>query len=235
MVSGVMTESNLGLRATRRCGARYRLQVAIATAVMLGGCLGGRSSLDGRVIDVANGGAPVPGAILVLTRSRPANWATDATSCEGQQLTYADQQGRFHFDRWSPPIHSLWDIIFPSYYFRELVAYKRGMGADLLISDRYRGVIEINSQNVAPNVRLSEIREVGFHIDCNSRYSDTVKPLIDALKAEAAELATTPKEFQDAVGIFDLLPTYTRHQREPTQTIIHPPPTPGQSGVAPYH
>ena len=48
----------------------------MTTAVMLGGCLGGRGSLDGKVVDVANGGAPVPGAILVLTRSRPANWAT---------------------------------------------------------------------------------------------------------------------------------------------------------------
>ena len=46
---------DLGPRATRGCGARYRVQVAMATAVMLGGCFGGRGSLDGKVIDVANG------------------------------------------------------------------------------------------------------------------------------------------------------------------------------------
>jgi hypothetical protein len=204
-------------------------------AVMLGGCLGGRGSLEGKVIDVANGGALVPGAILVLTRSRPANWATDATSCEGQQLTYSDERGRFHFDRWSPPIHSLWDLIFPSSYFMEVLVYKRGgASTDLLINDQYRGVIKLKSQNVAPEVLLAEIREVGFHIDCNSRYSDTVKPLIDALKTEAAEVATTPKELQDAVGIF-APPTYSRHERGPTQTIIHPPPTPSQSDTTPYH
>jgi hypothetical protein len=207
----------------------------MATAVMLGGCLGGRGSLDGKVIDVANGSAPVPGAILVLTRSRPAGWATDATSCEGQQLTYSDEQGRFHFDRWSPPIHSLWDIIVPSNYFMEVLAYKRGgASTDLLINDEYRGVIQLKSQSVAPDVLLAEIREIGFHINCNSRYSDTVKPLIDALKAEAAQVVRTPKELQDAVGIFTA-PTYSRHEREPTQTIIHPPPTPNQSSAAPSH
>src|ERR1700691_1603744 len=79
MVSDASTGYNLGSRATRGCWARYRLQVAMATAVMLGGCLGGRGSLDGKVIDVANGATPVPGTILVLTRSRPAGWATDAT------------------------------------------------------------------------------------------------------------------------------------------------------------
>jgi hypothetical protein len=214
---------------------RYRLQVAMATAVILGGCLGGRGSLDGKVIDAANG-APVQGVILVLTRSRPANWPTDATSCEGQQLTYSDRQGLFHFDRWSPPIHSLWDIIFPSNYFMEVLAYKRGgASTDLLINDRYRGVIQINSQNVAPEVLLAEIRKVSFRIDCNSRYSDTVKPLIEALKAAAAEVATTPKELQDAVGIFNLLSTYSSREREPVQTIIHPPPAPSQSGATPYH
>jgi hypothetical protein len=207
----------------------------MATAVMLGGCLGGRGSLDGKVIDVANGATPVPGTILVLTRSRPAGWATDATSCEGQQLTYSDRQGRFHFGRWSPPIHSLWDIIFPSNYFMEVLAYKRGgASTDLLINDKYRGIIKLNSQNAARDVRLADIREVGFHIDCNSRYSDTVKPLIDALEAEAAEVATTPKELQDAVGIY-APSTYSRDEREATQTIIHPPPTPTQSGAAPYH
>jgi hypothetical protein len=234
-VSDASTGYNLGPGATRGCVARYRLQVAMATAVMLGGCLGGRGSLDGKVIDVANG-APVRGVALVLRRSRPANWVTDATTCEGQQLTYSDEQGRFHFDRWSPPIHSLWDIIFPSNYFMEVFAYKRGgASADLRISDKYRGVIQISSQNTTPDVLLAEIREVSFHIDCNFRYSDTVKPLIDALKAEAAEVATTPKERQDAVGIFNLLSTYSRHEREPAQTTIHPPPTPRQSGAAPNH
>jgi hypothetical protein len=236
MVFGALTECNLGPRATRGCLARYRLQIAMATTVMLGGCFGGRGSLDGKVIDVANGGAPVPGAILVLTRSRPANSVTDATSCGGQQLTYSDQQGRFHFDRWSPPIHSVWDIIFPSNYFMKVFAYKRGgASADLRISDKYRGVIQISSQNATPDVLLAEIREAGFHIDCNSRYSDTVKPLIDALKAEAAEVATTPKELQDAVGIFSLLSTYSRHERESARTIIHSSPTPSQSGAAPDH
>jgi hypothetical protein len=235
MVCGALMGCDLGPRATRGCGARYRVQVAMATAVMLGGCFGGRGSLDGKVIDVANGGAPVPSAILVLTRRRPAGWATDATSCEGQGLTYSDEQGRFHFARWSPPIHSLWDIIFPSDYFMEVLAYKRGgVSTDLLIDDEYRGVIQLKSRNVAPDVLLAEIREVGFHIDCNSRYLDTVKPLIDVLKAEAAEVATTPKELRDAVGVFGL-PTYSRQEREPTQTIIHPPPTPGQSGAAPSH
>jgi hypothetical protein len=90
------------------------------------------------------------------------------------------------------------------------------------------------SQNVAPDVLLAEIREVGFHIDCNARYSDTVKPLIDALKVDAAEVATTLEELQDAVGIFTP-PTYSRHEREPTQTTIYPPPTPGQSGAQPPH
>jgi hypothetical protein len=214
---------------------RYRALVPIATAAVLGGCLGGRGSLDGKVIDAGNGAAPVPGAILVLTRSRPAGLATDATSCEGQQLTYSDQQGRFHFDRWSPPIHSFWNIIFPSNYFIELFAYKRGgASAELPIDDKYRGVIQIKSHNAAPDVLLAEIREVGFHIDCNARYSDTVKPLIDALKVEAAEAATTPKELQDAVGIFTP-PTYSRHERKPTQTTIQPPPTPGQSGAQPPH
>jgi hypothetical protein len=234
-VSGELTGCKLGARATRGCLVRHRLWVAVAIAVMLGGCLGGRGSLDGKVIDVANG-APVPGVILVLTRSRPANWATDATSCEGQQLTYSDRQGLFHFDRWSPPIHSLWDIIFPSNYLMEVLAYQRGgANTDLLINDQYRGVIQINTQNVAPDVLLEEIREVGFHIDCNSRYTDTVKPLIDELKAEAAEVAATPKELQDAVGIFNLLSTYSRHGREPAQTIAHPPPAPSQSGATPYH
>src|ERR1700683_1719718 len=78
-VSGVLTGCNLDPRATRGCAARYRLQVAMTTAVMLGGCLGGRGSLDGKVVDVANGGAPVPGAMRVLTRSRAADWGADAT------------------------------------------------------------------------------------------------------------------------------------------------------------
>jgi hypothetical protein len=231
MVSGAST----GCSTRWRAAARYGALVAMATAAMLGGCLGGRGSLDGKVIDAGNGAAPVPGAILVLTRSRPAGLATDATSCEGQQLTYSDQQGRFHFDRWSPPIHSFWNIIFPSNYFMELFAYTRGgASAELLIDDKYRGVIQINRQNAAPDMLLAEIREVGFHIDCNARYSDTVKPLIDALKAEAAEVATTPKELQSAVGIF-IPQTYSTHEREPTQTTIHPPPTPGQSGAQPPH
>jgi hypothetical protein len=206
----------------------------MATTVMLGGCLGGRGSLDGKVIDVANGATPVPDTILVLTRSRPAGWATDATSCEGQQLTYSDQEGRFHFDRWSPPIHSLWDIIFPSNYFMEVLAYKRGgVSADLLINDTYRGVIELHGQNTAPAMRLAAIREIRFHIDCNSRYSDTVKPLIYTLEAEAAEVATTPKELQDAVGIY-APPTYSGGTKPPP-AIIHPPPTATQSGAAPAH
>ena len=233
-MSDASTGYNLGPGATRGYMRRYRLQVAMAAAVTLGGCLGGRGSLDGKVIDMANGAAPVPGVILVLTRSRPANLASDATVCEGQQLTYSDAQGRFHFDRWSPPIHALRDIIFPSSYFMEVLAYKRGMSADLLINDKYTGVIQISSQNATPDVLLAEIREIGFHIECNSRYSDTVKPLIDVLKTEAAEIATTPKELEDAVGIFDFT-TYSRHEREPTQTIIHPAPTPSQSGATPNH
>jgi hypothetical protein len=219
---------------SRTCDGRaIRVWLAMCAALAVGGCFGGRGSLDGKVIDAGNGGAAVPGAIIVLSRSRPANLATDATICEGQQLSYSDAQGRFHFDRWSPP--SFREVISPIGYFMNLTVYKRGLGEiELGINDDYHGVVKLDSQGATREALLIQIRATGLSIRCDYRYLDSMKPLMDALKSEAAELATTPKELDDAVGILNPI-AYPAHisPRVPAQTVIHSPPSAIQSGATP--
>jgi hypothetical protein len=208
--------------------------IVIAGVLAVCGCFRGRGSLDGKVIDMSNGAAPVPGAILVLTRSRPIAGVGPA-SCEGQQLTYSDAQGRFHFDRWSRPVHSLWDVISPIGYLMNLTAYKRGVGEiEIGINDEYHGVVKLGTESATREALLIQIRATGLSIQCNYRYLDSMKPLMDALKAEAAELATTPQELNDAVGILNPI-AYPRYiiPREPARTIIQSPPAPNQSGANP--
>jgi hypothetical protein len=228
MVSG----ASMACRA--RTFVRCHALIALSGTLVLAGCLWGRGSLDGKVIDMGNGAAPVAGAILVLTRSRPIAGIGPA-SCEGQQLTYSDAQGRFHFDRWSPPGHSFSDVISPIGYLMNLTVYKRGLGAiEIGINDEYRGVVKLESQNATREALLIQIRGAGLSIRCNDRYLDSAKPLMDALKSEAAELATTPKELNEAVGFLNPI-GFPAHitPREPAQTIIQSPPTPSQSGAPP--
>jgi hypothetical protein len=227
-VSGASTECN------PHPFIRWRGLVVACATLTLGGCLGGRGSLDGKVIDVWGGEVPVSGAIVVLKRSRAANVATDATTCEGQQLTYTDEQGRFHLDRWSPPTHSVWNVIFPSNYFMELVVYKRMLGeTELLINGEYRGVVKLHTKSISREALLIHIHSAAEALACNG-YQASMKPVVDALKSDAAEIATTPQELNDAVGVLNPI-AYPAHitPREPAQTTIQSPPTPNQSGASP--
>ena len=46
-----------------------------------------------------------------------------------------------------------------------------------------------------------QIRSAAHAIRCNHTYPEAMKPMVDALKAGAADIATTPQELNDAMGI----------------------------------
>jgi hypothetical protein len=175
----------------------------VGMGTLLFGCGWGRGALDGRIIDAAHESAPVPGAFVVIKRERGVFLSEGDVQCGVQELTFADTHGHFHFKYWWAPLKSVWDVIFPSEYFISITVYKRGFtgSENLVIGDRYQGVVVLEGQDLTPDEELAHIREVaqGLH-SCDNEYEfeESTKPLVDALKADAALAAVTPKQLSDA-------------------------------------
>jgi hypothetical protein len=170
---------------------------------LLCGCGWGRGALDGRIIDAAHESAPVPGAFVVIKRERGVFLSEGDVQCGVQELTTADSRGHFHFNSWWAPIKSVWDVVFPSEYFISITVYKRGFtgSENFAINDKYQGVVVLEGRRLTPDEQLARIRGVaqGLH-SCDNEYvfEESTKPLIDALKADAALVAATPKQLSDA-------------------------------------
>jgi hypothetical protein len=175
----------------------------LVMGTLLFGCGWGRGALDGRIIDAAHESAPVPGAFVVIKRERGVFLSEGDVQCGVQELTTADSHGHFHFKSWWAPLKSVWDVIFPSEYFVSITVYKRGFtgGENFAINDKYQGVVVLEGRELTSDEELAHIREVaqGLHT-CDNEYAfeDSTRPLIDALKTDAALVAETPKQLSDA-------------------------------------
>jgi hypothetical protein len=195
----------------------------LGMCTVLFGCGWGRGALDGRIIDAAHESAPVPGAFVVIKRERGVFLSEGDVQCGVQELTTADSHGHFHFKSWWAPIKSVWDVVFPSEYFISITVYKRGFtgSENFAINDKYQGVVVLEGRQLTPDEQLAHIREVaqGLH-SCDNDYvfEESTKPLIDALKADAALVAITPKQLSDA--IYSLMSRERVHAAGPTRLRI---------------
>jgi hypothetical protein len=203
----------------------------------------GRGAVGGRITDAAHGSAPIPGALVVIKREGGIFLSEGGTRCDAEELTTADSAGQFHFRSWSAPVKSIWDVLFPSEYFISITAYKRGFtgGKNLVINDQYRGLVALEGHELAPEGELEHIRQVALGLNtCGNAYEYVVsiKPLVDALKADAARVATTPKQLADATSLL-MSPAEVlslARQAAPAPVIGHrfmPPPTAAQSAATP--
>jgi hypothetical protein len=215
----------------------------LGIGTLLCGCGSGRGAFDGRIIDAAHESAPVPGAFVVIKRERGVFLSEGDVQCGVQELTSADSHGHFHFKSWWAPLKSVWDVMFPSEYFISITVYKRGFtgGENIVINDQYHGVVVLEGHELTPGVELEHIRQValGLHSCDNSyEYAASMKPLVDALKADAALVAATPKQLSDATYLL-ISPAEAislARQASPAPVIeqrVMRPPTPAQSAAAP--
>jgi hypothetical protein len=216
---------------------------ALVLGTVLLACCAGRGAVGGRIIDAAHESVPIPGDFVAIKRERGIFLSEGGTRCDAEELTTADSSGQFHFKSWSAPIKSIWDVLFPSEYFLSITAYKRGFtgGEDVVINDQYRGVVALEGHEFAPEAELEHIRQVALSLNtCGNAYEyrDAMKPLVDALKADAARVAATPKQLSDATSLL-MSPAEAlslARQISPARLIqqrLLPPPTPAQSAAAP--
>jgi hypothetical protein len=219
----------------------------LGMGTLLYGCGWGRGAVDGRIIDAAHESAPVPGAFVVIKRERGVFLSEGDVQCGVQQLTTADSHGHFHFNYWWAPIHSVWDVVFPSEYFISITVYKRGFtgSENFAINDKYQGVVVLEGRELTPDRQLAHIREVAQGLNsCDNEYvfEESTKPLIDALKADAALVAATPKQLSDATYLL-MSPAEARSLalrvspapliKELARPQPAPTPAPAQSTAAP--
>jgi hypothetical protein len=121
--------------------------------------------------------------------------------------------------------------------------YKRGFigGENILINDKYRGVAALEDHKFQPDDELEHIREVALNLnDCDNSYesAESIQPVVDALKADAALVAVTPRQLADATYLLmspaEAIALAQKGSPEPViEQRIGRPPSPQQGTAAP--
>jgi hypothetical protein len=177
--------------------------LAIALCFCLSDCSSGLGRIDGRVVDESAHDAPVANAIVVIVRERGVFALADsAFACEDLELSYSDEQGRFHFNRWSPLNRPAWKLIFPDQYLITLTVYKRGFaslrkGPSLQIDHAFDGLIKLSPYHDSFEPQAQYMHNVVAGVSCNdSHLYLAAGPLLHEIEIDARALATTPEQQQ---------------------------------------
>ncbi len=168
--------------------------------MFLSACSSARNRVDGVIVDADHNDAPIPAAIIVLTRMREVGTPMYASErCDDQELTYSDSEGRFHFEPWSAPHGSLWDYLLPSDYRVDLTIYKRGFVPDsdaIHVRDGFRGTVRLRRFDAPADQQIARILRVTSVASCNNAHREAARPLLDALNADAEAIPVTPDQQQ---------------------------------------
>jgi hypothetical protein len=177
--------------------------LAVALCICLAACSSGLGRVDGRIVDESAHDAPLANAIVVIVRGRGVFALADSGwACEDLELTYSDEQGRFHFDRWSPLHRPVWKLIFPDRYLITLTVYKRGFaslrkGPSTEIDDTFDGLVKVSPYNDSFEREAQYMHNVVAGVECNdSVYYLAVRPLLHEIEVDARALAITPEQQQ---------------------------------------
>jgi hypothetical protein len=218
------------LKPLDRRGAFWSACV-LCIGAFLGACSSGLGQVDGAVIEVNKHDQPLSDVTVVAVRERGVFALVESGSvCEDLRITHTDQQGRFHFEAWSPPNQSLWRQIFPGNHWTTLTVYKRGFAAEhgipsVPVNDQYTGVIRLKKLDESFERQVDYMLEVSREIPCvGGDFHRLQRPLLLQLETDAAALATTSEQLQYVNAKFGL--------SAGSQSQQSPPPLPVQNFVA---
>jgi hypothetical protein len=190
------------------------------------------------VVDLGEHDQPLSDVTVVGVRERHVFALVESRFvCEDLRITHTDEQGRFHFEAWSPPHQSLWRQIFPGNHWTTLTVYKRGFAAEhggpsVPVNDQYTGVIRLKKFDESFERRADYMLEVSRKIPCvGGDFHRLQRPLLLQLGTDAAALATTTEQLQYVNAKFGLSPA---PQSPAVPVILGTAPNAPPTGEAPH-